>query len=447
MAGYDIKEIPLANLLLDVENPRHDLVESQKGAIQAMLDDQQDKLLHLAEDIIEAGPNPSEALLVIPHLGNANLYVVLEGNRRITALKILETPAILDGDTPRQLREKFRKLSLLYKRNPVDRIPCAIMQNRKAADRWIRLKHTGENQGRGVVAWGAKEVARFNERLGKKSPALQVVDFVKDKIEAKSDLRKRIEEVSVTNLMRLLKDPYVREFLGIEIAGGEVKSDLLPEETLKGLKKIVIDLADNRINVNDIRSKTDRVDYIETFRKGDVPDRSKQSAAQWGLESAKENVFDVKKETTGKRSKPVYTKRKTLIPSSFIIKIDHPRINSIYRELKKLDLDVYPNAGAIAFRVFFELSIDHHIEKNNLPIHENSTLSKKAEAVMTDLKKKKLLQENQLKPIHVAISSPHSLLSIDTMHAYVHNKHLLPKPRELKQAWDEMQEFVENLWA
>ena len=89
MENYTISEIPVKNLLLDVNNPRHDILDNQKDAIQEMIIDQHDKLINLARDIVEQGVNPSELTIVILNENNLKEYIVLEGNRRVVALNCL----------------------------------------------------------------------------------------------------------------------------------------------------------------------------------------------------------------------------------------------------------------------------------------------------------------------------------------------------------------------
>jgi hypothetical protein len=88
----EYQEIPLESLLLDTLNPRHDPVEGQPQAIAALLDHKgAPQTLRLAEDIAEHGPSPIELALVVPE---GNLFIVLEGNRRVAAMKLLKNPAL-----------------------------------------------------------------------------------------------------------------------------------------------------------------------------------------------------------------------------------------------------------------------------------------------------------------------------------------------------------------
>lgn len=59
------KSLHIENLRLDLKNPRIAEATSQREALQKIIDDQDVKLVELAESIIEDGLNPMDRLLVI----------------------------------------------------------------------------------------------------------------------------------------------------------------------------------------------------------------------------------------------------------------------------------------------------------------------------------------------------------------------------------------------
>src|SRR5208282_6080353 len=92
------RQLKIADLLLDLENPRISKAGGQNDALQKILEDQDAKLVALADSIIEnGGLNPMDRLLVIKSPGNDGKYIVIEGNRRLAAIKILNNPAVLTG--------------------------------------------------------------------------------------------------------------------------------------------------------------------------------------------------------------------------------------------------------------------------------------------------------------------------------------------------------------
>ena len=67
----------------------------------------------------------------------------------------------------------------------------------------------------------------------------------------------------------------------------------------------------------------------------------------------------------GRPTKP----RATAAPAQLTLAITHQRIKDIYRELQRLKVEDFANAGAVLLRVFLELTVDHFLKaKPSLPI-------------------------------------------------------------------------------
>lgn len=439
---HKIKIININMLEINTENPRFEMVGNQREAISVMIESQNNKLARLAQDIIENGLNPSDLVIVTPHEKHKHKFSVLEGNRRVTALKLLNNNDLIP-EKHKSLLIKFKQLTPDFKRNPIKEISCVIFSDVDEANRWIKLKHTGENEGVGTVTWDAQQKARFEERFeGKATYALQVIDFLKKNNSFDDELKEKLSHIPSSSLQRLLSDPDVREAIGIAIDDGRVVASYSPDEILKPLTRIITDLSRDDFTVKEIYYKDDRLNYLETFKNSELPDKS-IGTQKWEL-TTPNPPKSLKKQS--KISKPLSTARNSILPKSCIIHINSPRINKIYRELKDLDLRDFVNSAAITFRVFIELSIDEFIEKHGLESNSNDKLSNKISVVSNYLKDRKFLTKDELKPINTAVSSPNSIFSINTFNAYVHNKHFNPLADDLKTTWDNIEPFITKLW-
>lgn len=439
---HETKLINISMLEINTENPRFEMVGNQREAIGVMIESQKNKLARLAQDIIENGLNPSDLVIVTPHEKHKRKFSVLEGNRRVTALKLLNNNDLIP-EKYKSLMNKFKQLSSEFKRNPVKDVPCVVFSDVDEANKWIKLKHTGENEGVGTVTWDAQQKARFEERFeGKATYALQVIDFLKKDNDNDEELKKKLSLIPSSSLQRLLSDPDVRDVIGISIDDGRVVARYSPDEIRKPLTKIITDLARDDFTVKEIYYKDDRLNYLETFKTSELPDKS-IGTPKWEIITPNPPKSTKKK---NKKSKPLSSARNTILPKSCIIHIDTPRINKIYRELKDLDLRYFVNSAAITFRVFIELSVDAFIEKHGLKKFTNDKLSNKISRVSDYLKKEKLLTKDELKPINTAVSSPNSIFSVNTFNAYVHNKHFNPIDSDLKTTWDNIEPFITKLW-
>lgn len=156
--------------------------------------------------------------------------------------------------------------------------------------------------------------------------------------------------------------------------------------------------------------------------------------------------------------------RKTVIPKRFSLAIAQPRINRIYHELQKLNLEQFVNCCAVMFRVFVELSLDdfaqrHHIPLKAMPKPKSSrsgstsvsskdmTLRQKLSTVADYLTANDLLTKAQLRGVRALLSNRDHVLSVDSLNAYVHNKDYSPTPADLKNKWDNLQVFIERIWT
>lgn len=111
MARHRDEDIPIAKLILDPNNSRHRFQNSQREILHWMTHGTGrigQKLLTLAKDIVVYGLNPAERVMVIPDASNPAEYTVIEGNRRITAVKLLNRPDIAPTQDSKQRFKKIR---------------------------------------------------------------------------------------------------------------------------------------------------------------------------------------------------------------------------------------------------------------------------------------------------------------------------------------------------
>ena len=447
------KNLYISQLLLDIRNPRLPTVQSnQLEAIKTMSSTQMDKIIALAEHLVNNGPNPASLPIVIAS-DEEELYYVLDGNRRITALKLLETSSLMDGIFNGSKLRKMRELSTRFGENPIVELSCVVVANRDEADKWIQLIHRGQQQGAGLVEWDGQVAARYDARRDNKPNfALEVLDFVKGNADLSEKTVKRINEgkFPITNLQRLINTPYVRKKLGVDRDDSGKVVVLFPkEEILKGLTRVVDDLGTGRITVSKIKNQEQRIDYINSFGHTELPDPESEFSTTRALDDQKPDENKSTK-TSGRKKSGQTHGRSTLIPNSCKLKIDDSRINKIFAELKRLKIGDFPNACAVMLRVFIELSLDHFLEYTIKWPEEKidgTKLTHKLKAVANYLDKNNAMTAQQLAAIHKAASGQTLLAaSVKSMHSYVHNRYFSPVASELKTVWDDFQLFMENVW-
>jgi hypothetical protein len=435
------ESISPADLLIDEQNPRISQPNvGQHRAIQALAQRQGRKLVMLARDIVNnGGLNPSELPIVTPNEGDSKRYVVLEGNRRLVALKALENPELLaDAVEPRVLTD-IRKLSHAYQENPVEAVECHVVANRAEASHWIELRHTGEREGAGIVPWGADESARFRARSGKREIHQQALDFLQRRGDLSPEERRR---VPTTSLRRLLGTPEVRSKLAVQVHDGRLYRLAEEGKVAKALLHITRDLASGKTRVGDIYRKDQRLRYANALPSSVAVSPTMKSGRGVDISTG-----EVQAEPKRAPSRAVPRTRDRLIPRDCVLSVSDQRCHEIEGELRKLSLKDYPNAVSVLFRVFIELSADAYIDTVGLP-GIDTKLGNKLRIVLDDLVSRRKLTEQQAKPVLRAVQRNSFLTpSIDVMHSYVHNRHMFAPPSDLRADWNSLQPFVTAMWA
>lgn len=451
MEEYAIERIPVKNLLVSTENPRFDPVANQREALSTIAHDQGLKLVTLAEHMLERGVNPSD-LPIVAKLDDSELYTVLEGNRRITALKMLTTPGLAKSlALPSRLVKRWAHLEEQLDGTNLSSLRCVVMTPEDARE-WIGLKHTGENEGVGIVSWDGRARHRFRGN----SPALQAIDLVDEAGYLDEDTKSKLPKISITNIERVLSTPDARRLLGVDVRGGTLVIDAERDETLGRLALLVMDIAHKHMKVTDLDSKSQRVAYAEQLAKKDLPAKKPQVTVSDQSDGSGTDAPRKKQKQSADRT--------TLIPKKLKLSIAKTRLNQMYDELQKLDINKYPNSGAVMLRVFVELSIDEFAANNKIslkalrkakkgtappvPLADRTmTLREKIGVVADYLEKNGVCTAQQLHGIRTIRNNKEHVLSVDSWNAYVHNQHYSPVPTDLKANWDSIEAFVVAIWG
>lgn len=460
--------INISNLSLDLHNPRFETQKSQHEALNTMANDQKDKLLALLCDIIENGLNPSDLPIVMPDPQKEVGYIVLEGNRRVAALKLFRKPEIL---IDKKLQKKYIKIHDKYQDIKIKTIECIVVDSREQANIWIERKHEGEMDGVGTIRWTTIQKSRFlSNKTGKDSVILQLISFMNLIASNDSEFQKQLQITKATNIERLLGTPEVRYRLGLEYNNGIYYSRIIPEESIKGLMAIVKRLSQPDFNVRTIYHKKDRLSFINDIPEDELPNLAQRSESPWTLKDYKPGNHSTKKGNTvfdtsashtnnqnvkGKEKQNLTnpTTRNKFIPEDFSLTITNERINRLFSELKLLSHKTHPNACAILMRVFIELSVDSFLEEFTMlnkgavsAAEDSRKLKDKTNAVIQKLESLNLIDRTKAKGIRSEFNKEHTATGIDTLHAYVHNNLFNPIPETLMLSWDNVQPFIEVLW-
>ncbi len=430
--------IPLSDLIADSENPRLPTRNlDQEHIIRAIASHQGRKLVELAQHIIDNGLNPTDPLFIMESLDNR--YVVLEGNRRLATLRILEKPDILKGDVDKNIEDAFLAKSVAYRTNPIEEVSCVLFEDRDEAYRWIVLKHGGEQKGVGTVPWGSQEKSRFAAQSIESPTEIALLDYLEKNGFLTPDER---QVVPLTSWQRLIRSPDVREKLGITIENKRVKRLAEEDEVGAALAYVALELANGDIRTGDIYTKKDRIRYAKNLPQDIVVTPTLKKGIV--LQTVAKTKEKSKKAQTPKKPQ----QRIRLIPDDCVLKVTNPRIANVEEELRDLNVNYYPNAISVLFRVFIELSVDAYIECTKLNVKDGARLKHKMNEVVRHMVDSGALTKQQAAPVRKAAQGKSWLTpSTHLFNEYVHNAYMSPEPNDLRAAWDNLQPFITVMWS
>lgn len=447
------KTLTIDSLDLDLENPRITLASDQRDAMQKILNEQKVKLINLAESIAARGLNPMDRFLVLKS-PKQDKFIVLEGNRRVLVIKLLHNPSLVDDlDMPTAFRKRLHKAAQNFDLKSVEPVDCFEVTDRAEGADWIRQRHMGQDAGRGVVDWSALASSRFRGR----APALQALDFVLQHANLTEEQKDQIVNGKfITTLDRLISTPSVRSAIGFDVDKGKLMTELPPEEALRPLKRIVLDLAERKTNVTRLKSKEQQNDYIEGLKASDRPNLSKKSGKAIAIEAVKDSDFGAKPSPGGRKTRAARTTpRTTVVPRNCKLKIPLTKIAAVFEELRSLQLSRHKHAIAVLLRVFLEMSVDEYLVRKAgskltfVPPKSARSVEKSLRAKVQEAIDHLVANGANAKDfigVTRGLADVNHPFSIDTLHAYIHNRYFTPIDSHLTAAWDNAQPFFEKLW-
>ena len=376
--------LKLSQIRLYQNNPRLPESYNEKDALSKMVADQQKKLVLLAKDIVEFGLSDVDTIAVFPD-SEEGFYRVAEGNRRITALKLLQNPSIIADEYPSIMKEflDIKTNSLNFDKVEVY---AFASEDDPRLSHFMELRHLGEREGVGTVKWNSKQKDRFDYRMNGK----ENLSVFLDKLEQEGILTAaQIDAVTKTNWERILR-PVGLSFLGLEKEGRTYNIVAEDIEEFKTKMQIVADalagstvakVYDNdkileffeKIKTEYSKNRTGRLEVPHTEQNQSIPlqddhDFPPQSTGELkGLERAKSipsNDLSNSPTKEAKMPQDVFMNSKTVIPSNYRLQSRNHRITQLIRELKSLEVEKYPNACGSLLRALIELSAKEYLEYN-----------------------------------------------------------------------------------
>jgi hypothetical protein len=354
---WEIKKEKVEELQLDPNNPRFFGLSNptQQQIIEHLI--KYENVIELALRISEKGFLPNEILIVCDE--NSSHYV-LEGNRRLSACKLLLDYKL----APSNYHKRIQSLAAKIDKTNIQKVNVLYAPSRKDADYIIAGRHTQTP----VKKWRLINQAIFYSRRIKAGESIEslsqsvgvsvskikklvvslnfcyhaeqlpVSKIAKDKL-FNLQVEDNKDKFDLSTLDRVVQSKPGKEFLEVSYDDNGNIYFVNQKDSESKLKQIIDDIASNEINSRTLSKAKDIENYLKDPKA--FVKTSKHSL------SKKNYSLDVK----------------SIVPSSIVCETDNERLKIIFDELQNLNSKNFSNAYAATLRLLIELGTYVYLER------------------------------------------------------------------------------------
>ena len=426
------KSIELSNLLVNQANDRHGELLSEEMAIEWLLTHRATHMRSLTKDIVKTREIYEPPLI----REEGEKFVVYDGNRRTTSLKLLNEPQKApSSDWANFFSDQRAKWVGDFPKT----ITCQIEQDRERLDEILYRRHTGQQNGIGQSQWDAPAKTNFERRTGKNTK-LDLAEAVETLLK-EHDFLESSQKIPRSNFKRLFSAEQFRNRTGISIEKNKLVLTHKRHKVLSALNRIANDLISKTVTLDDIWDNTAKRAYLDKLDKQGVLPTVEDAVPRTDTKSEKQP----KAKKAKKKSQPK-AKRRTLIRNidhGLVVTHKNRKALDIFEELQhRLKFEQHDNAIAVLFRVLLEISIDLYIaEWNVIDTNKNEKLAGKFRKSLASMLTHSSIDKKQHDTIK-KFEKNEALFSTNTLHSYVHSSDFFPSDHHLKTMWDNLETFV-----
>jgi hypothetical protein len=336
-----VGDVPIGRVFLALNNPRHEVVETEAEAIERLCT--KEDVLPLARDIVKHGLSPLERFAMTPigrTKGGDATYWVAEGNRRVCALKLLTDPE----SAPPRFRRNFEKLSSQW--TPIKVVDAVVFNDPDTLNTWLDRVHSGPQGGVGRKSWDAEQKQRFSGS-SKNKLAQAVLDYA----ETEGMITKAEREGKLTTAQRFLNPEVFQEALGLDRTNPDELSRTRPKAEFDTiLKRFMRDLVAGT-DVTSRKNKTEIVQYARTLAALPGVTSARIEAEPIGTDGA-----GPKRRARRKPKKPQKARHVQYEEDIFqaLKSLGNEKLSSLYHSICALELEHHVPLASIGAWAFIE---------------------------------------------------------------------------------------------
>ena len=410
-------------LVINSANDRHGELRSENLAIAELFRLHDTQMRNLAADIASVG-TVYDPPLVLPVDGK---FVVFDGNRRVTCIKLLRNP---EQAPSMELRTFFGGLA--KNSNLPESLTCQVEQDRNVIDSILFRRHTGSQRGVGQLDWNNRAKLNFVERTGQ-GGGVNVAAEVESLLAQAGKLPSG--NIPWSTMSRLLSSEEFRNRAGVSTAGRQFRVTHDHAAVTDALSRIASDLAAQVVTLGNLWNNLGKRAYLNRLEEEGVLPRENHRLREAPEATRAPKVL--------RQREPV-----PLPPQNTFIPKDAPhvqwiasqqRARGVWEELQSLSLRNHPNAVSALMRILVELAVESYAMEHGLK--EQGNLSKKVGAVGAHLLDRGVIDQKYYEEIE-RIRLHDQLISISSIQRYIHSPDFAPMESELRVYWTRLGKFL-----
>ena len=464
------------SILLDEGNARIRAGSGQQDCIDRVLR-KRDHMKTLMKSIADKGLTTAPILLMSSPI-EPGKWVVKDGNRRITALKLLNDPSLCaDAD----LRRYIIGVASNAKETIPRKVDCLSSESLEAISSEMLLRHSGELGGEGQVDWSAylRTIYLLNNHISAeyKRAGQYLLWAEKHGVIVEDDF-------PITNVSRFFNAKNIKE-LGFNIVDDELVLNISEELAIGMAARVIDDFGPKKKSVNSVFT-TDLADKYLSEVRADVglsvstpisppPSPSSPSSPTPGPIAPSQGPSSAGTPAPGATTptsptapvaapivtptvrgggrppgKPAWDRKKLFwsgAPQPSVPAAETKMRGVLYEIAQIKDVRQSPLTTAFLIRALIELSEKHYRAQNGLT-DKNKLADNIASACDSMLTKTHLTagQVQLVKSYTVTKATEVGVFNVDTLQKYLHRETHLPVAQTINTFWDELHIFVRACW-
>lgn len=470
-------DVAFQSLFLDAENPRLTFPEGSAPSPADLLAElvEHENVVEIAESIVDHGVYPHERLIAVEEdIAGRSALCVVEGNRRLAAMKALASPEAL----PVRHRARFAALAKKFGGDlPTTRLPVEIAPSRVAAMPFIVARHTHPQ----IRAWTPTAQASYFNRMRRQGFAVEKIAKLTGLTEsdvlgplrthALYEAAKRLDlapeataivrnpkKFPLSTLNRVFESSVMCDAIGARFEGEELRGEIHQDDFEKAFRRIVTDLAMKEEDSRSLSSAADFKSYLKRM-KSDLPTKARRGRfkldATGAISEGAAQVNESKKRAE-KSTAPKRRGTKNVIPRHFRPGASGDRVQAVCTELRNLDLERYANASALLLRTLIDICVTEYMEsigaaaecikkfreKDNKPRGWTPTLRQNLTFLLQTYDIPNLSGQQLNAAKRFVEAKDNEGLCLDTLDKFTHNAYMPPSPRELRNIWTHIEPMM-----